>query len=156
VGAKPSAVVPANAGTHTPRLLESITGASRILDRLLSRAMTVESVANIDGAASAVRSLSPCGRGRGEGFTRAVPMRLPPSLTLPHKGGGNRTLHTRLRIPAACFARVVPGNSALKSEGAGKTGCALHPRSRVQDGVKKRTRAYRFSGGSPAFPAQWF
>src|SRR6202011_2844600 len=36
----------------------------------------------------------------------------------------------------------------LQSEGAGKTGCALHPRSRVQGRVKKRTRAYRFSGGS--------
>src|ERR1700716_3473302 len=44
----------------------------------------------------------------------------------------------------------------LKSEGAGKTGCALHPRSRVQACTKKRTRAYRFSGEHPAFPAQWF
>jgi hypothetical protein len=41
-------------------------------------------------------------------------------------------------------------------EGAGNTGCALHPRSRVQKCTKKRTRAYRFSGGNPAFPAQWF
>jgi len=32
-------------------------------------------------------------------------------------------------------------------EGAGKTGCALHPRSRVQKAEEKRTRAYRFSGG---------
>jgi hypothetical protein len=39
---------------------------------------------------------------------------------------------------------------------AGKTGCALHPRSRVQRQKEKRTRAYRFSGSSPAFPAQWF
>src|SRR6476659_6377775 len=44
----------------------------------------------------------------------------------------------------------------LKTEGAGKTGCALHPRSRVQMHKRKRTRAYRFSGGNPAFPAQWF
>jgi hypothetical protein len=43
-----------------------------------------------------------------------------------------------------------------KKEGAGKAGCALHPRSRVQTCTKKRTRAYRFSGGIPAFPAQWF
>src|SRR3979411_467561 len=41
-------------------------------------------------------------------------------------------------------------------EGAGNAGCALHPRSRVQTCTKKRTRAYRFSGGIPAFPAQWF
>src|ERR1700687_3126598 len=43
-----------------------------------------------------------------------------------------------------------------EQEGAGKAGCALHPRSRVQTCTKKRTRAYRFSGGNPAFPAQWF
>src|SRR4030088_564437 len=40
-------------------------------------------------------------------------------------------------------------------EGAGNAGCTLHPRSRVQNCAKKRTRAYRFSGGTPAFPAQW-
>ena len=39
---------------------------------------------------------------------------------------------------------------------AGKTGCALHPRSRVQRQRRRRTRAYRFSGSNPAFPAQWF
>ena len=34
-----------------------------------------------------------------------------------------------------------------QSEGAGKAGCALHPRSRVQTALsKKRTRAYRSSG----------
>ena len=43
-----------------------------------------------------------------------------------------------------------------KIEGAGKTGCALHPRSRVQSAQRTRTRAYRFSGEHPAFPAQWF
>jgi len=41
-------------------------------------------------------------------------------------------------------------------EGAGKAGCALHPQSRVQMEIGKRTRAYRFSVGIPAFPAQWF
>src|SRR6476469_681023 len=41
------------------------------------------------------------------------------------------------------------------SEGAGKTGCALHPRSRVQCAQRVRTRAYRSSGEHPAFPAQW-
>src|ERR1700689_3480656 len=48
-------------------------------------------------------------------------------------------------------------HSALKKEeGAGKTGCALHPRSRVQLCITRmRTRAYRFSGNTPAFPAQW-
>ena len=50
---------------------------------------------------------------------------------------------------------MLPQEQATSREGAGKTGCALHPRSRVQS-TRKRTRAYRFSGGSPAFPAQWF
>src|SRR6266704_237927 len=31
----------------------------------------------------------------------------------------------------------------LKKEGAGNTGCALHPRSRVQCNKEMRTRAYR-------------
>src|ERR1700676_1339798 len=67
------------------------------------------------------------------------------------------SLPTHLRDPAARFARVVTLVSRpRKSEGAGNAGCALHPRSRVQNCAKKRTRAYRFSGGNPAFPAQWF
>jgi hypothetical protein len=41
------------------------------------------------------------------------------------------------------------------SEGAGKTGCALHPRSRVHVHKKVRTRAYRYRRSIPAFPAQW-
>jgi hypothetical protein len=48
------------------------------------------------------------------------------------------------------------GRRRPSREGAGKTGCALHPRSRVQRQRERRTRAYRFSGSSPAFPAQWF
>jgi hypothetical protein len=63
-----------------------------------------------------------------------------------------------IRILAARCARVVlrflPSS---KQEGAGNAGCALHPRSRVQWVlVEKRTRAYRFSGEHPTFPAQWF
>ena len=49
---------------------------------------------------------------------------------------------------AARLARGLLSNFlALQSEGAGKAGCALHPRSRVQNAQTKRTRAYRFSGG---------
>src|SRR5205807_873257 len=46
-------------------------------------------------------------------------------------------------------------NLAPERKGAGKTGCALHPRSRVQTVQRARTRAYRSSGEHPAFPAQW-
>src|SRR5882757_2682496 len=41
-----------------------------------------------------------------------------------------RSAFSRRRSPELCF------DFTLK-EGAGKTGCALHPRSRVQDGHKK-------------------
>ena len=51
--------------------------------------------------------------------------------------------------------RLVLRLPSQKSEGAGKTGCLLHPRSRVQMRTKKRTRAYRYRRSIPAFPAQW-
>ncbi len=66
---------------------------------------------------------------------------------------------THHRVPAA---RIAPGLCkpiALlrREEGAGNAGCTLHPRSRVPFAPNKRcTRAYRFSGGNPASPAQWF
>src|SRR5260221_10008729 len=64
--------------------------------------------------------------------------------------------HMHVRLLAAWFARALLERSGPSiTEGAGKTGCALHPRSRVQNCAKKRTRAYRFSGDTPAFPAQW-
>ena len=59
---------------------------------------------------------------------------------------------SRRDSPEVCPKSFTP----QKSEGAGNAGCALHPRSRVQNGKRKRTRAYRFSGGTPTFPAQWF
>ncbi len=68
--------------------------------------------------------------------------------------GANEVSCTQFLLPAACFARALQIVSP-KKEGAGNAGCTLHPRSRVQSCAKKRTRAYRFSGGNPAFPAQW-
>ena len=57
---------------------------------------------------------------------------------------------------AALIARGLQLRLSLQNlKGAGKTGCTLHPRSRVQFAQTKRTRAYRFSGNTPAFPAQW-
>ena len=64
---------------------------------------------------------------------------------------------TCVRIVAARCARALRRwPPSERKEGAGKTGCALHPRSRVQCYWVGRTRAYRFSGDIPAFPAQWF
>jgi hypothetical protein len=57
---------------------------------------------------------------------------------------------SRLTKPEVC-TNVCPS----MIEGAGNAGCTLHPRSRVQNCAKKRTRAYRFSGNTPASPAQW-
>src|SRR5262245_26695694 len=49
---------------------------------------------------------------------------------------------SRHDLPEVCIS-LPP----LRTEGAGKTGCWLHPRSRVQGAHRKtRTRAYRFSG----------
>src|SRR4051812_17232811 len=63
----------------------------------------------------------------------------------------NVTSRSRGRICPSCWYALYP----LQTEGAGKTGCALHPRSRVQFAQRVRTQAYRSSGEHPAFPAQW-
>src|SRR5207244_13432037 len=42
-----------------------------------------------------------------------------------------------------------------RTEGAGKTGCLLHPRSRVRFAQTKVHTSIQGSGSIPAFPAQW-
>ena len=42
-----------------------------------------------------------------------------------------------------------------KTEGAGKTGCALHPRSRVQLRTENTHTSIQVQRKHPAFPAQW-
>ena len=44
---------------------------------------------------------------------------------------------------------------APRIEGAGKTGCALHPRSHVRLAQSKLHMSIQGSGEHPAFPAQW-
>jgi hypothetical protein len=59
--------------------------------------------------------------------------------------------------PAARCARGFGSNLPLERQGAGKTGCARCTRGLAcQCTNQKCTRAYRFSGSSPDFPAQWF
>jgi hypothetical protein len=66
------------------------------------------------------------------------------------------TLMTQFRDLAARCVRVVQIVSPRKSEGAGNAGARAAPAvSCAKMHKKKRTRAYRFSGGTPAFPAQW-
>jgi hypothetical protein len=84
-----------------------------------------------------------------------------PSLWLCVPAFAGTTTWTNFQKCTSAFSRrdapeVCVNFRALKSEGAGNAGCTLHPRSRVQNCAKKRTRAYRFSGGNPTFPAQWF
>ncbi len=72
----------------------------------------------------------------------------PPHCAIAHKAGDDSRGMTQLHDLAARFARGLLSNFlTLQTEGAGNAGCALHPRSRVQKCAKRRTRAYRFSGG---------
>src|SRR2546427_9338147 len=62
----------------------------------------------------------------------------------------------RLRTLAALVARGLLENFPPSySEGAGKTGCLLHPRSRVRFAQTKLHTSIQGSGSIPAFPAQW-
>ena len=45
---------------------------------------------------------------------------------------------------------------SLRTEGAGNAGCALHPRSRVQNVRVRAHTSIQGSGEHPTFPAQWF
>src|SRR5205823_12962355 len=52
--------------------------------------------------------------------------------------------------------RLASSFGPLRLEGAGKTGCLLHPRSRVRFAQTKLHTSIQGSGSIPAFPAQWF
>src|SRR6266850_3053894 len=63
---------------------------------------------------------------------------------------------TNIRDLAAHCARGLHLRLALfEIEGAGKTGCLLHPRSRVRFAQTKLHTSIQGSGSIPAFPAQW-
>jgi len=51
--------------------------------------------------------------------------------------------------------RFASGFALFEIEGAGKTGCLLHPRSRVRFAQTKGHTSIQGSGSIPAFPAQW-
>ncbi|MEH2547406.1 hypothetical protein V1283_004051 [Bradyrhizobium sp. AZCC 2262] len=71
------------------------------------------------------------------------------------RSSGLRLL-TRFRDLAALIARGLHLSLALfEIEGAGKTGCLLHPRSRVRFALNKVHTSIQGSGSIPAFPAQW-
>ena len=63
---------------------------------------------------------------------------------------------TRFRILAAhCVRGLHLRLPSSVTEGAGKTGCLLHPRSRVRFAQTKLHTSIQGSGNTPAFPAQW-
>jgi hypothetical protein len=62
---------------------------------------------------------------------------------------------TYLRLLAALVARGLHLRlPPWRTEGAGKTGCLLHPRSRVRFALTKLHTSIQGSGNTPAFPAQ--
>src|SRR6266516_4894304 len=63
----------------------------------------------------------------------------------------NMTSHSR----GALRPRFAINFPPSLSEGAGKTGCLLHPRSRVRFAQTKMHTSIQGSGSIPAFPAQW-
>src|SRR5256884_4465094 len=61
----------------------------------------------------------------------------------------------RLRSRGALRPRFAFSFALFETEGAGKTGCLLHPRSRVRFAQTKVHTSIQGSGNTPAFPAQW-
>src|SRR5207253_4052076 len=61
----------------------------------------------------------------------------------------------RARSRGALRPRFASSFALLNLEGAGKTGCLLHPRSRVRFAQTKLHTSIQGSWSIPAFPAQW-
>ena len=70
---------------------------------------------------------------------------------LPQTMGGYDFAFSRRIAPEVCWRNFSPS----RLEGAGKTGCLLHPRSRVRFARTKLHTSIQGSGSIPAFPAQW-
>ena len=69
-----------------------------------------------------------------------------------HPSYDRHTFAISRRIAPEVLHFVYP---SLGIEGAGKTGCALHPRSRVQSAQKETHTSIQVQRRHPAFPAQW-
>ena len=82
-----------------------------------------------------------------------------PGSRYAHPGYGRFALPILRRYDFAILRRVASEACyqlpALQVEGAGKTGCLLHPRSRVQFAQTKGHTSIQGSWSIPAFPAQW-
>ena len=79
-----------------------------------------------------------------------------PGCFLIHLVFGRQTARTRFRIAAARCARVLRIRRPRKTpRGRRESRMRAAPAVSCAKENRKRTRAYRFSGGNPAFPARW-
>ena len=70
-------------------------------------------------------------------------------------GGVGVCKKIQLRVLAAPCARVVPKKSRANQRARGMPDARCTRGLACKTGSEKRTRAYRFSGEHPTFPAQW-
>ena len=121
-------VVPANAGTHTPRqlLLKKVSNTSVLTD----------------GPRRMAPPMRNCASEVKPGTTAVFVVDTIIQNALSRSRDALRPSFARSSLPS-------------KTEGAGKTGCALHPRSRVRIVQRKLHTSIQGSGEHPAFPAQW-
>jgi hypothetical protein len=77
--------------------------------------------------------------------------RVPQGRSIGPANSSHLSAIPRRDAPELCVNLVPP-----KTEGAGKAGCALHPRSRVQYVHKNTHTSIQVQRRHPAFPAQWF
>src|SRR5260370_2004588 len=66
-------------------------------------------------------------------------------------------MKTQLHVPAArCTRGLIPILPSIEQRAQGKPGARCTRGLACKMHIRKCTRAYRFSGGIPAFPARWF
>ena len=100
-------------------------------------------------------AISSSPRRRGSSTPRLIGSITAASGILDHPPARVMTAEYEVAISRRHTSEVCYQLPALQSEGAGKTGCLLHPRSRVRFAQTKMHTSIQGSGSIPAFPAQW-
>ena len=94
-------------------------------------------------------------RMRGPSTSRLLGSIIAVSGILGHPPARVTTTEYDFAISRRITSEVCWRTPALQSEGAGKTGCLLHPRSRVRFAQTNGHTSIQGSWSIPAFPAQW-